>query len=62
MAKTYHIIAETESGETFTGVMTRKQPELVNGFIAIATDSGTWVYLKPDTVTKITFTPQDETE
>ncbi|GLY59669.1 hypothetical protein Pcaca05_05270 [Pectobacterium carotovorum subsp. carotovorum] len=61
MAKTYHITAETESGEAFTGVMTRKQPELVNGFIAIATDSGAWVYLKPDTVTKITFTPQEET-
>lgn len=62
MAKTYHITAETEFGETFTGVMTRKQPELVNGFIAIATDSGTWVYLKPDTVTKITSTPENETE
>ncbi|MEL7628712.1 hypothetical protein AAGW04_06865 [Pectobacterium aroidearum] len=62
MAKTYHIIAETESGETYSGVMTRRQPELVNGFIAIADESGVWFYLKPDTVTKINFTPQEETE
>ncbi|MHA3461473.1 hypothetical protein [Yersinia enterocolitica] len=37
--------------------MTRQQPEIVNGFVAIATEDGEWIYLKPDEVKKMHFVP-----
>lgn len=60
MTQKWTITVTTESGETFTGAMTRQQPELVNGFVAVATEGGEWIFLKPDTVTKMHFTPVAE--
>jgi len=57
MTHKWNITVETQSGETYTGAMTRQQPEIVNGFVAIATESGEWNYLKPDTVTRMHFAP-----
>ncbi|CNL30724.1 hypothetical protein [Yersinia sp. 2105 StPb PI] len=57
MAQKWNITVETQSGETYAGAMTRQQPEIVNGFVAIATESGEWNYLKPDTVTRMHFSP-----
>lgn len=57
MTQKWNITVETQSGETYTGAMTRQQPEIVNGFVAIATESGEWNYLKPDTVTRMHFAP-----
>ncbi|WP_338134036.1 hypothetical protein [Yersinia kristensenii] len=63
MTQKWNITVETQSGETYTGAMTRQQPEIVNGFVAIATESGEWNYLKPDTVTRMHFSPVvDEVE
>ncbi|EPJ7090561.1 hypothetical protein NK529_005029 [Citrobacter amalonaticus] len=44
MADTYKITITTTSKETFTGLMKRSQPEIVNGFVALATDTGEWRY------------------
>lgn len=42
MSDIYQITLTTQTGETFTGKMSRRQPELVNGFVPLATkrDSG----------------------
>lgn len=53
MTQKWTITVTTESGETFTGAMTRQEPSLVNGFVAVATEDGEWIFLKPDTVTKM---------
>lgn len=57
MTQKWNITVETQSGETYTGAMTRQQPEIVNGFVAIATEEGEWNYPKPDTVTRMHFAP-----
>lgn len=44
MADTHKITITTTSKETFTGLMKRSQPEIVNGFVALATDTGEWRY------------------
>lgn len=50
MSDTYKITITTTSKETFTGLMKRSQPEIVNGFVALATDTGEWRYFRPDSV------------
>ena len=46
----YKIILTIQTDETFTGKMTRSQPELVNGFLPLATETGEWRYFRPDSV------------
>lgn len=53
----YQIILTTQTGETFTGKMTRSQPELVNGFVPLATETGEWLYFAPADVKRVQFTP-----
>ncbi|HAT2747124.1 TPA: hypothetical protein I8372_004768 [Citrobacter farmeri] len=57
MADTYKIIITTTSKETFTGLMKRSQPEIVNEFVALATDTGEWRYFRPDSVEQFHFVP-----
>ncbi len=40
MSDIYQITLTTQTGETFTGKMSRRQPELVNGFVPLATEDG----------------------
>ena len=40
MSDIYQITLTTQTGETFTGKMSRRQPELVNGFVPLATETG----------------------
>ncbi|WP_238641248.1 hypothetical protein [Citrobacter amalonaticus] len=47
----------TQTGETFTGKMTRSQPEMVNGFVPLATETGEWLYFAPADVKLVQFTP-----
>ncbi len=35
MSDIYQITLTTQTGETFTGKMSRRQPELVNGFVPL---------------------------
>ena len=37
--------------------MTRRQPELVNGFVPLATETGEWLYFTPADVKRVQFTP-----
>lgn len=53
----YTITITKTSGEAYTGTMTRKQPEIVNGFVALALDNGEWLYLKPEIVESIRYVP-----
>jgi len=60
MAGTYKITITTTSKETFTSLMKRSQPEIVNGFVALATDTGERRYFRPDSVEQFHFVPVDE--
>lgn len=57
MSDIYQITLTTQTGETFTGKMSRRQPELVNGFVPLATDTGQWLYFTPADVKRVEFTP-----
>ena len=37
MASIYQITLITQTGETLTGKMSRRQPKLVNGFVSLVT-------------------------
>lgn len=60
MPDIYQITLTTQTGETFTGKMSRRQPELVNGFVPLATESGQWLYFAPADVKRVEFTPVPE--
>lgn len=65
MPAIYQITLTTQTGETYTGKMTRSQPELVNGFVPLATETGEWLYFAPADVKLVQFTPvpaEGETE
>lgn len=62
MSDIYQITITTTNKETFTGKMTRKQPELVNGFVALAQDNGEWRFFKPESVEQFHFVPVVEEE
>ncbi|WP_121931642.1 MULTISPECIES: hypothetical protein [unclassified Enterobacter] len=50
MATVYRITITKKSKETFTGLMTRSQPEIVNGYVALAMDDGKWRYFSQDSM------------
>lgn len=60
MTDTYRITITTTSKETFTGLMKRSQPEIVNGFVALASEEGEWRYFRPDSVEQFHFVPAVE--
>ncbi|MEN4621789.1 hypothetical protein ABEH29_10400 [Pantoea agglomerans] len=62
MTGTYRITVTTKSGETHECLMNRSQPEMVNGFIGVAKEKGSWVYRAPDDVLKMEYVPEAETE
>lgn len=49
-----------KSKESFTGLMTRSQPEIVNGFVALAMDDGKWRYFNQDSIDDFLFEPVDQ--
>ncbi|RKR64020.1 hypothetical protein C7387_0698 [Yokenella regensburgei] len=68
MSVTYRITITKKSKESFTGVMNRSQPEIINGFVALADESGKWRYFSPDSIEDFLFEPvvekpaEDKTE
>ncbi len=58
MSDIYQITLTTQTGETFRGKMSRRQPELVNGFIGIAREDGSWLYPDPNDVLKMGYVPE----
>ncbi|MGS7191226.1 hypothetical protein ACQ7NX_10450 [Enterobacter cloacae subsp. dissolvens] len=57
MPDIYQITLTTQTGETFTGKMSRRQPELANGFVPLANEDGEWLYFIPTDVKRMRFTP-----
>ncbi|MCL7647364.1 hypothetical protein M8355_18200 [Enterobacter hormaechei] len=57
MSDIYQITLTTQTDETFTGKMSRRQPELVNGFVPLANEDGEWLYFIPTDVKRIRFIP-----
>ncbi len=62
MPDTYRITVTTKSGKTHEGLMNRSQPEMVNGFIGVAKENGSWVYLAPEDVLKMEYVPEASEE
>ena len=57
MSDIYQITLTTQTGETFTGKMSRRQHELVNGFVPLATETGELLYFAPGDAKRVQFTP-----
>lgn len=57
MSDTYPITVTTNFGETHQGLMKRSQPEIINGFVALATNAGEWRYFRADSVDQFHFVP-----
>ncbi|HFS1629780.1 TPA: hypothetical protein ACHVVD_000344 [Enterobacter hormaechei] len=60
MSDIYIIKLTTNDGGEYTGKMSRRQPELVNGFVPLATETGQWRYFRPDSVEQFHFVPVAE--
>lgn len=60
MATVYKITITKKSKETFTGLMTRSQPEIINGFVALADEEGKWRYFSPDSIEDFLFEPVEQ--
>lgn len=58
MSEVNRITVITKSGENHIGLMNRSQPEMVNGFIGVAQQDASWVYLAPDDVLKMEYVPE----
>ncbi|EPV8435323.1 hypothetical protein ACWASX_001314 [Klebsiella variicola] len=57
MSDIYQITLIIQTGEIFTGKISQRQPELVNGFVPLATETGEWLYFAPADVKRVQFTP-----
>ncbi|WP_048223827.1 hypothetical protein [Enterobacter quasiroggenkampii] len=57
MSDIYNIKLTTNDGGEFKGQMSRRQTELVNGFVPLATETGQWLYFAPADVKRVEFTP-----
>lgn len=55
MSETYQITITTQDREEFTGRMARRQPELINGFVALSMENGDWMYFPPSDVKRFHF-------
>ncbi|NUW63308.1 hypothetical protein HUZ94_06890 [Cronobacter sakazakii] len=62
MPDIYRITVKTKTGETHEGLMKRSQPEIINGFIGIAREDGSWIYLAPDNVQEMEYVPEATNE
>ncbi|MGX4896541.1 hypothetical protein ACUYGM_17540 [Enterobacter roggenkampii] len=60
MSDIYIIKLTTNDGGEYTGKMSRRQSELVNGFVPLATETGEWLYFAPADVKRVQFTPLEE--
>ncbi len=58
----YSVTVKKKDGTVYEGIMTVKEPQLVNGMFALARANGGWKYLQPDTVDEIDYEPVEETD
>lgn len=57
MSDIYIIKLTTNDGGEYTGKMSRRQPELENGFVPMATETGEWLYFAPADMKRVEFSP-----
>jgi len=57
MAEIYQVTIITQGEQQFTGKMARREPALVNGFVALATEDGQWLYFAPGDVKRSVYVP-----
>lgn len=57
MSDIYIFKLTMNDGGEYTGKMSRRQPELVNGFVPLATETGEWPYFAPADVKRVQFKP-----
>jgi hypothetical protein len=57
MPTKYNVKAKKKDGTIYEGIMTVKEPQLVNGLYSIARADGGWTYVHPDEISEIDFTP-----
>lgn len=55
MSDIYQITLTTQTGETFAGNLSRRQPELANGFFPLAAETGEWLYSAQGDVKRVQF-------
>jgi hypothetical protein len=53
----YQITITTTNSEEFVGLMRRRQPEIVNGYVALSMENGDWMYFSPEDVRRFHFEP-----
>lgn len=57
MPTQYKVSVQKKDGVIYEGLMTVKEPQVVNGLYAIAGENGGWRYIQRDEVSEILFTP-----
>ncbi len=57
MSEIYQVTIITQDEQQFTGKMARREPALVNGFVALATEDGQWLYFAPADVKRSVYVP-----
>lgn len=57
MSEIYQVTIITQDEQQFTGKMARREPALVNGFVALATEDGQWLYFAPGDVKRSVYVP-----
>lgn len=62
MSEIYQVTIITQDEQQFTGKMARREPALVNGFVALATEDGQWLYFAPGDVKRSVYVPVPATE
>lgn len=62
MPTQYSVKAKKKDGTIYEGIMTVKEPQLVNGLFSVANKDGEWRYIQPDELSEIVFTPVVEEE
>lgn len=62
MSQRYQVTAKKKDGTIYEGLMTTKEPQLVNGLYAIASENGDWRYIQPDEISEINYVLVDTGE
>lgn len=62
MTEIYQVTIITQDEQQFTGKMARREPAIVNGFVALATEDGQWLYFSPGDVKRSVYVPVPTTE
>jgi len=51
------VISSAQSHAHLNEILSVSEPEIINGFVALATNTGEWRYFRPDSVEQFHFVP-----